>query len=96
MQVSQTWEGDITVTLPYKYCQVGKAIINPTRESLYEAIMAGQRQTWAKLAAIQCNCSIEVTLDRSLNMVVAKERQRRRQQKAAEASVDLAVRYVWA
>jgi len=81
--VSQTWEGDITVTLPYEYCQVGKAIINPTREGLYEAVLAGQRRTWAKLAAIQCNCTIEATLDQCLGIVVTKQRQRRRAQQAA-------------
>jgi len=76
--VSQTWEGDVTVVLPYEYCQVGKAIINPTPASLLEAIHAGERCTWEKLAAIQCNCSIEMTLDQCLNIVVASERARRR------------------
>jgi hypothetical protein len=83
--VSQTWEGDITVVLPYEYCQVGKAIINPTQESLLEAIHSGERCTWEKLAAIQCNCSIEMTLDQCLNIVVASERQRRRAAQMASA-----------
>lgn len=75
------------MTLPFEYCKVGKAIINPTKESLKDAVMAGQRQTWAKLAAIQCNCSIEVTLDQCLGIVVASERQRRRERAAANANM---------
>eukprot|EP00191_Tetraselmis_sp_GSL018_P021195 CAMPEP_0177585320 /NCGR_PEP_ID=MMETSP0419_2-20121207/4418_1 /TAXON_ID=582737 /ORGANISM="Tetraselmis sp., Strain GSL018" /LENGTH=792 /DNA_ID=CAMNT_0019075021 /DNA_START=442 /DNA_END=2820 /DNA_ORIENTATION=+ len=85
--VSQTWEGDVTVVLPLEHCHIGKAIVNPTRDGLLDAIRAGERQTWAKLAAIQCNCCVEATLDRCLNEAAAAERQRRAEHSALGAAL---------
>lgn len=63
---TQPWEGDITMILPSSLWHVGKAITNPTTEELMRAVKVGEVATWERISAIECNCSIEATLDKCL------------------------------
>ncbi|GFR50526.1 hypothetical protein Agub_g12795 [Astrephomene gubernaculifera] len=66
MLFTQAWEGDITMTLPSALWHIGKTIVNPTTEELIRSVKVGEVATWEKLAAIECNCTIEATLDKCL------------------------------
>lgn len=63
---SQAWEGDITMTLPSALWHLSKTIVNPTTEELIRNVKVGEVATWEKISAIECNCSIEATLDKCL------------------------------
>lgn len=64
---SQTWEGDVTMVLPMSdYGSLLRALVNPSSEEMLGAIHLGELSTWEKLSAIQCNCSIEKTLDETM------------------------------
>ena len=39
--------------------------------------LQGEQSTWAKMSAIECNCGIEVTLDRCLRKLEARARHAR-------------------
>lgn len=68
---SQTWDGDVTLVLPLSdYWTLLKAVINPSKEEMLSAVHLGSVSTWEKLAAIECNCAIEKSLDASLLSVV--------------------------
>ncbi|GLC33103.1 hypothetical protein PLESTB_000370100 [Pleodorina starrii] len=66
MLFTQAWEGDITMTLPSALWHIGKTIVNPTTEELIRSVKVGEVATWEKLSAIECNCTIEATLDKCL------------------------------
>ncbi|KAG2422528.1 hypothetical protein HXX76_015956 [Chlamydomonas incerta] len=66
MLFTQAWEGDITMTLPSALWHLSKTIVNPTTEELIRSVKVGEVATWEKLSAIECNCSIEATLDKCL------------------------------
>ncbi|KAG2494204.1 hypothetical protein HYH03_007562 [Edaphochlamys debaryana] len=66
MLFTQAWEGDITMTLPPARWNIGQVIVNPTTEELVRSVKVGEFATWEKLAAIECNCTIEATLDKCL------------------------------
>jgi len=68
---SQTWEGDVTMVLPLSdYWSLLRALVNPSKEEMLTAVHLGEVSTWEKLAAIECNCAIEKSLDASLVSVV--------------------------
>lgn len=63
---TQPWEGDITMILPSSLCALTKAITNPSTEDLIKGTKVGEIATWERLSAIECNCSLEATLDKCL------------------------------
>lgn len=73
---TQSWEGDITVTLPHRLWNIGKAVTNPTPLDLVTATRGGEVATWEKLSAIECNCTIEATLDACMAMLQSRSRDR--------------------
>ena len=66
---TQPWEGDITMMLPMDVWNLNKAIVNPSRDELVKLIKVGELAAWQKMAAIECNCSVEATLDACLSKV---------------------------
>jgi len=73
---TQPWEGDITFTLPSALWNLHKTIINPTTEDLLHAVKVGEIATWQRMAAIECNCTIEATLDKCVARVQNQARGR--------------------
>lgn len=64
--MTQQWEGDVTVSVPGFFYSLEKLITNPTPAQLMEAVHQGEQAMWEKLSAVDCNCAVEVELDRCL------------------------------
>ncbi|KAJ9527694.1 hypothetical protein QJQ45_025971, partial [Haematococcus lacustris] len=66
---TQPWEGDITFTLPSALWNLSKTIMNPTQSDLMRAVRVGELACWERMAAIECNCTLEATLDTCLHQL---------------------------
>lgn len=71
---TQTWEGDITITIPLSYCKPNKLIYNPSIHEIFRMVKVGERCGWQHLWAIDCNCSIEAYLDECVKKLDRDER----------------------
>lgn len=60
--------------LPIDEWKLNKAIVNPTRDELARLIKVGELSAWQKMGAIECNCSVEATLDACLSKVTNEMR----------------------
>lgn len=52
----QSWEGDITVVIPYTAAQLSKVVSNPDTPYLLLTALQGEREMWPRLATIEANC----------------------------------------
>jgi len=59
----QNWEGDVTVVMPYTAAQLSMVVSNPDTPYLLLTALQGEREMWPRLATVEANCGIEVTLD---------------------------------
>jgi TAG lipase/steryl ester hydrolase/phospholipase A2/LPA acyltransferase len=71
---TQTWEGDVTITLPLTSYNPHKIISNPTIKDIYNMVKIGERCAWQHLWTIDCNCSIEAYLDECVKKLVDEEK----------------------
>lgn len=53
---------------------VSKTIMNPTQDDLLLAVRNGELATWERMSAIECNCTLEATLDTCLHSLQEKVR----------------------
>eukprot|EP00955_Chlamydomonas_euryale_P009134 97793-Chlamydomonas_euryale.AAC.1 len=60
---TQPWTGDITMMLPLSLHYGVNPMINPDAGQLAALLHMGELAGWEKLSAIECNCSVEATLD---------------------------------
>jgi TAG lipase/steryl ester hydrolase/phospholipase A2/LPA acyltransferase len=60
---SQTWEGDVTITLPFRAMNLVKVIQNPSVEDVLSAIQLGEKETWQHIWAVHCHGTIERCLN---------------------------------
>jgi len=64
--MTQAWEGDVTVVIPYSWWSITKLITDMDREEMAFACDTGERLTWEKMPAVQTAVAIERALDRCL------------------------------
>jgi TAG lipase/steryl ester hydrolase/phospholipase A2/LPA acyltransferase len=61
---TQRWEGDVTIVLPITFFDPRKIITNPDVKEILSSVKVGEGKTWENLWAIECNCAIEIYLDK--------------------------------
>eukprot|EP00955_Chlamydomonas_euryale_P009036 96711-Chlamydomonas_euryale.AAC.1 len=60
---TQTWDGDVTLLVPFRAASAVSPIMSPTQDEQLMLMHSGEFAAWEKLSAIECNCSVEATLD---------------------------------
>eukprot|EP00798_Chlamydomonas_sp_ICE-L_P007371 gene7371-494_t len=69
---TQPWEGDVTITLPAELWSLGNALTNHSVEGMNRFVKMGELAAWEKVSAIECNCTIEATLDMCVQKLAMK------------------------
>jgi hypothetical protein len=68
--LGQKYSGDITIFPPVSYALVPRALMNPTKEFITQAMELGERATWPKLARITNHVAIELALDAAVREMI--------------------------
>ena len=61
--LSQKYDGDITILPSVGIRDYTTLVTNPTRETLWDAVMRGERAAWPQMSIIRNHCQIEMELD---------------------------------
>lgn len=56
--MTQAWEGDVTVVIPYSWWSITKLITDMDREEMAFACDTGERLTWEKMPAVQVRVGV--------------------------------------
>ncbi len=70
---SQAWEGDVTITLPFRSMNLVKIIQNPSVEDVLSAIHLGEKETWQHIWAVHCHGTIERCLNSCYQKLKAQQ-----------------------
>ncbi|KAG8163592.1 hypothetical protein KVR01_006889 [Diaporthe batatas] len=67
--LSQKYSGDITILPEFSVQDLPRILKNPSVEFMERATLAGERATWPKLSRIRDRCTVELAIDRSIQVV---------------------------
>lgn len=70
--LSQKYSGDITIFPEISYTDFPRMLSNPTKESMLQAMLCGERATWPKMSRIRNHCAIELALDDAVQKLRAR------------------------
>ena len=70
--LSQKYSGDITIFPEISYADFPRMLSNPTKDSMQQAMLSGERATWPKLSIIKNHCAIELALDNAVQKLRAR------------------------
>eukprot|EP00158_Paraphelidium_tribonemae_P006464 Partr_v1_DN27830_c2_g1_i1_m23279 putative patatin-like phospholipase domain-containing protein len=61
--LTQRYYGDITIVPDVKMGDYLQLISNPSKETLWDAVMRGEKATWPQVSIIRNHCGVELVLD---------------------------------
>ncbi|POS76865.1 patatin-like phospholipase [Diaporthe helianthi] len=67
--LSQKYSGDITILPEFSVHDLPRILKNPSVDFMKRATLAGERATWPKLSRIRDRCTVELAIDRSIQVV---------------------------
>lgn len=67
--LSQKYSGDITILPEFSVQDLPRILKNPSVDFMERATLAGERATWPKLSRIRDRCTVELAIDRSIQVV---------------------------
>lgn len=70
--LSQKYSGDITILPEFSVQDLPRILKNPSVDFMERATLAGERATWPKLSRIRDRCTVELAIDRSIQVVRAR------------------------
>lgn len=70
--LSQKYSGDITIFPEISYTDFPRMLRNPTKDSMLQAMLCGERATWPKMSRIRNHCAIELALDDAVQKLRAR------------------------
>lgn len=70
--LSQKYSGDITIFPEISYTDFPRILRNPTKDSMLQAMLCGERATWPKMSRIRNHCAIELALDDAVQKLRAR------------------------
>ncbi|KAI3399776.1 hypothetical protein diail_5572 [Diaporthe ilicicola] len=70
--LSQKYSGDITILPEFSLLDLPRILKNPTVDFMERATLAGERATWPKLSRIRDRCTVELAIDRSIQVLRAR------------------------
>jgi TAG lipase / steryl ester hydrolase / phospholipase A2 / LPA acyltransferase len=70
--LSQKYSGDITILPEFSVQDLPRILKNPSVSFMERATLAGERATWPKLSRIRDRCTVELAIDRSIQVVRAR------------------------
>ncbi|KAK2597102.1 hypothetical protein N8I77_012970 [Diaporthe amygdali] len=70
--LSQKYSGDITILPEFSVQDLPRILKNPSVDFMERATLAGERATWPKLSRIRDRCTVELAIDRSIQVLRAR------------------------
>lgn len=70
--LSQKYSGDITILPEFSVQDLPRILKNPSVDFMERATLAGERATWPKLSRIRDRCTVELAIDRSIQVIRAR------------------------